>query len=342
MTGDRSLKPLLAKLVSGANLAEDEARDAFDIMMTGDATQAQMGAFLMALAMRGETIDEIVGAVRTMRGRMERVHAPAGAVDCCGTGGDGAHTLNVSTAAAFVVAGCGVPVAKHGNRAASSKSGAADVLEALGVRLDPPLAALENALAAHKVAFLMATRHHPSMRHVGPTRSELALRTLFNLTGPLANPAGVKRQLLGVALADKQQMMADVLQRLGAEAFWIAHGHGGLDELSLSGPSHVLALADGKRSEFTVAPADAGLAEAPLDAVRGGDAAFNAHALQQLLNGAGGAYRDIVILNAAATLIVAGRTNSLRDAAAMAVASIDEGRARRALDGLIQATQGTP
>jgi anthranilate phosphoribosyltransferase len=339
---ERSLKPLLAKLVGGAVLAEDEARDAFDVMMTGDATQAQMGAFLMALAMRGETIDEIVGAVRTMRDRMERVHAPAGAVDCCGTGGDGAHTLNVSTAAAFVVAGCGVPVAKHGNRAASSKSGAADVLEVLGVRLDPPLAALENALAMHKVAFLMATRHHPSMRHVGPTRGELALRTLFNLTGPLANPAGVKRQLLGVALGDKQRMMADVLQRLGADAFWIVHGHGGLDELSLSGPSQVIALADGKRSEFAVTPAEAGLEEAPLDAVRGGDAAYNAHALRQLLDGASGAYRDIVVLNAAATLIVAGAASSIRDAAGMAASSIDQGKAKRALDMLIQTTQGTP
>ncbi|GIL38504.1 anthranilate phosphoribosyltransferase [Roseiterribacter gracilis] len=339
---ERSLKPLLAKLVSGAILAEDEARHAFDVMMAGDATQAQMGAFLMALAMRGESIDEIVGAVRTMRARMERVHAPAGAVDCCGTGGDGAHTLNISTAAAFVVAGCGVPVAKHGNRAASSKSGAADVLEALGVRLDPPLAALENSLAMHKVAFLMATRHHPSMRHVGPTRGELALRTLFNLTGPLANPAGVKRQLLGVALADKQQMMADVLQRLGAEAFWIVHGHGGLDELSLSGPSHVIALADGKRSEFAIAPRDADLAEAPIDAVRGGDAEHNAHALRLLLDGTKGPYRDIVVLNAAATLIVAGAAGSIRDAAAMAASSVDQGKAKRALDGLIQVTQGTP
>ncbi|MDB5364522.1 MAG: anthranilate phosphoribosyltransferase [Rhodospirillales bacterium] len=339
---ERGLKPLLARLVSGATLAEDEARDAFDVMMGGDATPAQMGAFLMALAMRGETIDEIVGAVRTMRGRMERVQAPANAVDCCGTGGDGAHTLNVSTAAAFVVAGCGVPVAKHGNRAASSKSGAADVLEALGVRLDPPIAALENALAMHKVAFLMATRHHPSMRHVAPTRGELALRTLFNLTGPLANPAGVKRQLLGVALAEKQGVMADVLQRLGAEAFWIVHGHGGLDELSLSGPSHVVALSDGKRTEFALTPADAGLAEAPLDAVRGGDAGYNAHALRQLLDGAPGAYRDITVLNAAATLIVAGVTSSIRDAAGLAAASIDDGRARRALDGLIQVTQGTP
>ncbi len=342
MTSERSLKPLLAKLVGGAILAEDEARDAFDVMMSGNATQAQMGAFLMALAMRGEAIDEIVGAVRTMRARMERVQAPAGAVDCCGTGGDGAHTLNISTAAAFVVAGCGVPVAKHGNRAASSKSGAADVLEALGVRLDPPLAALENALAMHKVAFLMATRHHPSMRHVAPTRGELALRTLFNLTGPLANPAGVKRQLLGVALADKQKMMADVLQRLGAEAFWIVHGHGGLDELSLSGPSHVIALSDGKRSEFAVTPSDAGLAEAPIDAVRGGDADYNAHALRQLLDGMPGAYRDIVVLNAAATLIVAGAATSIRDAAGMATRSIDEGRAKRALTMLIQVTQGTP
>jgi anthranilate phosphoribosyltransferase len=339
---DHTLKPLLARLVSGARLSEDEARDAFERLMTGEATQAQMGAFLMALAMRGETIDEIVGAVRTMRSRMECVQAPAGAVDCCGTGGDGAHTLNISTAAAFVVAGAGVPVAKHGNRAASSKSGAADVLEALGVRLDAPLAAIENSLAAHKIAFLMATRHHPAMRHVAPTRAELAVRTLFNLTGPLANPAGVKRQLLGVPLPEKQQVLADVLQRLGSEAFWIVHGDGGLDELSLSGPSRVVALEAGVRSEFSVTPADADLPEAPIEAVRGGDAAYNAHALRQLLAGQHGAYRDIVLLNAAATLVVAGAATSLRDAAAMATASIDEGRARRALDGLVQATQGTP
>lgn len=331
------LKQVLARLVSGATLNEDEAEQAFATLMAGDATTAQVGAFLMALALRGETIDEMVGAARIMRLRMEPVHAPEGAIDCCGTGGDGAHTLNISTAVAFVLAGCGVPVAKHGNRAASSRSGAADVLEALGLRLDVPIAQLELALAKHNVAFLMATRHHPSMRHVGPARAELGLRTIFNFMGPLANPAGVKRQLIGVSTPTKQQAMIDVLRRLGAEAAWLVHGDGGLDEIALSGPTSVLSL-HGDRASFSIAPEDAGLVRAPLDAVRGGDAAFNAGALQRLLAGEAGAYRDIVLLNAAAALIVADRVSNLRDGAAMAAASIDQGKARAALAGLIQTT----
>ncbi len=347
------LKPALARLAAGATLTETEAEHAFDIIMSGEATPAQIGGLLMALRVRGETVAELTGAVRAMRARMSTVAAPEGAIDVCGTGGDNAGTLNVSTAVTFVVAGCGVPVAKHGNRALSSRTGGADVLAALGVDVDVRLDRLAGILRDVGCAFLFAPRHHPSMRHAAGPRVELGTRTIFNLLGPMANPAGVRRQLTGVFSPDWARPMAETLGRLGSEAAWIVHGQG-LDELTLAGDNLVVALADGAVREFTVTAADAGLPAAPANAIKGGDAAQNAAALLALLEGAPGPYRDTVVLNAAAALIVAGRVADpmadqaadpaadpaagLREAAALASKAIDSGAALAALERLRQTT----
>jgi len=290
-----ALKPVLAKVADGNTLGADEAEAAFDIIMSGDATDAQIGAFLMALRVRGETVDEITGAVRTMRAKALAVKAPDGAIDVVGTGGDGSGTYNISTAAAIVVAACGVPVAKHGNRALSSKSGAADVLAALGVNLDADMALVERSISEAGIGFLMAPRHHSAMKYVGPARVEMGTRTIFNLLGPLSNPAGVKRQFTGVFARDWIEPLANVLKNLGCEAAWVVHGSDGLDEMTTTGPTYVAELKNGKVKTFEVTPEDAGLPTARPADLKGADAQHNADALTAVLDGAEGAYRDVVL-----------------------------------------------
>ncbi|RYI99838.1 MAG: anthranilate phosphoribosyltransferase [Acetobacteraceae bacterium] len=332
-----TLKPVLARLATGETLGESEAEAAFGIIMAGEATPAQIAGLLMAMRVRGETVPELTGAVRAMRSRMQAIEAPPGAIDIVGTGGDSSGSLNISTTTALVVAGCGVPVAKHGNRALSSKSGAADALAALGINLDVPLDRLEAVLAQAGMVFLMAPRHHAALRHAAGPRVELGTRTIFNLLGPLANPARVRRQLTGAYAAAWLRPMAETLLRLGTEAAWVVHGQG-LDEIALSGETQVVALEAGSLREFTIAPEDAGLERAPPEAIRGGEPAENAQALTALLAGAPGPYRDIVLLNAAAALVVAGRTRDLREGAAQAARAIDSGAASAVLGRLKDAT----
>ena len=329
------LKPLLAKVADGTTLSAEEAEAAFDIIMSGQATDAQIGAFLMALRVRGETVDEITGAVRTMRAKALAVKAPAGAIDVVGTGGDGSGTYNISTAAAIVVAACGVPVAKHGNKALSSKSGAADVLAALGVNLDADLALVEKSISDAGIGFMMAPRYHSAMKYVGPARVEMGTRTLFNLLGPLSNPAGVKRQFTGVFAKDWVEPLAKVLGNLGCEAAWVVHGADGLDEMTTTGPSFVAQLKDGEITTFEVTPEDAGLPEAKPEDLKGGDAATNAKALNAVLDGDPGPYRDVVVYNAAGALIVAGKAQDLKQGCAMAAAAIDDGKAKETLEKMI-------
>jgi len=332
------LKPLIAIAAGGRSLDESQAEQAFDILFSGDATPAQIGGFLMALRVRGETVPEIVGAVRAMRGKMLRIEAPPGIVDTCGTGGDGAGTLNISTASAIVTAAAGVPVAKHGNRAASSKTGAADVLAALGVNIDADMALVKEALWKANMCFLMAPRHHNAMRHVGPSRVELGTRTIFNLMGPLSNPAGAKRQLVGVFARQWVQPLAEVLGRLGTERAWVVHGSDGLDEITTTGESHVAELKDGRVTQFEVSPETAGLARAKPADLKGADAATNAAAITGLLAGERGPYRDIVLLNSAAALLIAGKANDLKAGAALAAQAIDSGKAKAVLAGLVAIT----
>ena len=333
----QDLKPLLARLASGESLSAGAAEHAFTIIMSGDATPAQIGALLMAMRVRGETVPEITGAVRAMRARMTAIEAPDGAIDVCGTGGDGAGTLNVSSAVTFVVAACGVPVAKHGNRALSSRTGGADVLTELGVNVDAPMEHLSGILRDAGAVFLFAPRHHPSMRHAAGPRVELGTRTIFNILGPLSNPARVKRQLTGVFSPDWTRPMAETLAELGHVAAWLVHGMG-LDELTVAGDNQVTALADGAIRTFTVTPEDAGLARAPVEAIKGGDSAFNAEALLGVLRGSHGAYRDTVLLNAAAALIVAGRATDLREGAGLAARAIGTGAALNALETMRRVT----
>ncbi len=328
---------MLARLAAGATLSEQEAEQAFHVIMSGEATPAQIGGLLMAMRVRGETVAELTGAVRALRARMTALEAPEGAIDVCGTGGDNSGTLNVSTAVTFVLAGCGVPVAKHGNRALSSRTGGADVLAALGVNIEVPLDRLAAILRDAGCAFLFAPRHHPSMRHAAGARVELGTRTIFNLLGPLSNPAGVRRQLTGVFAAEWARPMADTLARLGTQAAWIVHGQG-LDELTVAGDSQVVALLDGTVRSFTITPEDAGLPRAPIEAIRGGDAAQNAAALLALLEDASGPYRDTVLLNAAAALIVAGRATHLREGVELAGEALASGRALAVLERLRRET----
>jgi anthranilate phosphoribosyltransferase len=332
-----TLKPVLARLAAGECLAETEAEAAFGVIMAGEATPAQIAGLLMAMRVRGETVAELTGAVRAMRARMNAIEAPPGTIDIVGTGGDSSGSLNISTATALVVAGCGVPVAKHGNRALSSRSGAADALSALGINLDVPLGRLEAVLATAGMVFLMAPRHHASMRHAAGPRVELGTRTIFNLLGPLANPARVKRQLTGAFSAQWLRPMAETLARLGTDHAWVVHGQG-LDEIALSGETQVVALEDGAIREFTVTPEDAGLERAPPEAIRGGEPAENAAALLALLDGTAGPYRDIVLLNAAAALVVAGKAPDLRTGAGLAARAIDTGAAAGVLARLKEAT----
>ena len=328
-------KTYLAKVASGTPLSFDEARAAFDIVMSGDATPSQIGGFLMALRVRGETIDEISGAVATMRAKMLPVSAPADAIDIVGTGGDASGTYNVSTCAAFIVSGAGVPVAKHGNRALSSRSGAADTLAALGINIEVGPERIGACIREAGLGFMFAPSHHSAMRHVGPSRVELGTRTLFNLLGPLSNPAGVKRQLVGVFAPEWVEPLAHVLKDLGAEAVWVVHGEG-LDEMTTTGPTRIAELRNGTVRMFEVEPSQAGLTTTTPDMLKGGEAAQNAKALKAVLDGAPGAYRDIAILNAAGALVVADKAADIAEGARMAAQSIDSGAARARLDDLIR------
>ncbi len=336
------MKDVLATLATGATLSTLEAERAFGIIMSGDATAAQIGAFLMALRVRGETVDEITGAVRTMRAKALHIAAPKGAIDIVGTGGDGSGSYNVSTGTALVVAGCGVPVAKHGNRAVSSKSGAADVLTALGVNNDADMTLVKKAIWEAGIGFLMAPRHHSAMRYVGGPRVELGIRTIFNILGPLSNPAGVKRQLTGTFARQWLVPMAQTLANLGCEAAWVVHGSDGLDELTTTGPSYVAVLENGGVREMEVSPADAGLPTAKPEDLLGGTPEHNAQAIRDLVAGKKGPYSDIVLFNAAGALIVAGKATDLKDGAAMAAESIDQGKAAAALEKLIAITNEPP
>ncbi len=334
---DSNLKPAIARLARGETLSEAEAEATFGIIMSGEATPAQIAGLLMMMRLRGETVAEMVGAVRAMRARMSAVTVPLGAMDVCGTGGDGAGTLNVSTAVTFVLAGLGVPVAKHGNRALSSRTGGSDVLSELGVNVEVPLDRLPGVIEQAGCAFMFAPRHHAALRHAAGPRVELGTRTIFNLLGPMTNPGRVTRQLTGVFDPVWARPMAETLAELGTTHAWIVHGQG-LDELTVAGESQVVTLTDGHITERTVVPEEAGLPRSPLTAIKGGEAPENARALLALLQGAPGAYRDTVVLNSAAALVVAGRSDSLMDGAAQAAAAIEEGAALAALDRLRQAT----
>ena len=331
------LKPLLAHVAAGRSLSEDQAEAAFDIIMSGNATASQIGAFLMALRVRGETVEEIAGAARIMRAKAIAVDAPAGTIDTCGTGGDSSGSFNISTASALVVAGCGVPVAKHGNRALSSKSGSADVLRALGVNIDADFAIVRQCLWEIGLGFLMAPRHHSATRHVAPTRIELGTRTIFNLLGPLSSPAKAPRQLVGVFAPEWVRPMAEVLGRLGSERAWVVHGSG-LDELTTVGATIVAALEDGKVETFEVVAEDVGLPPARLEDLHGGEPEHNARLMRDLLAGTGGPLRDIVLLNSGAALLIAGRAASLEAGIELAARSLDAGAARQVLEDLVART----
>jgi anthranilate phosphoribosyltransferase len=328
-------KALIAKAATGATLTREEAARGFDRMMSGEATPSQMGGLLMALRVRGETVEEITGAVTAMREKMLRVTAPPDAIDVVGTGGDASGSYNISTCAAFIVAGAGVPVAKHGNRALSSRSGAADVLGALGVKIEIAADDVGRCISETGIGFMFAPAHHPAMKNVGPTRVELGTRTIFNLLGPLSNPAGVKRQMVGVFSRQWVEPLAQVLKNLGSESAWVVHGSDGLDEITISGPTHVAALENGAVRMFEISPEDVGFRRAGPEAVRGGDADENAAALLAVLKGKPGAFRDVAILNAAAGLVVAGRAKDLQQGVVLATKSIDSGEAAGRLDRLI-------
>ena len=333
MSGDiADFRGLLAKVGNGERLTLDEAERAFGIMTAGDATPAQMGAFLMGLKVRGETAEELAGGARVLRAKVEAVKAPPGAIDIVGTGGDHHGTYNVSSCSAFVVAGAGVPVAKHGNRAFTSKSGSADVLAALGIGLELPIETLEKALREANVCFLMAPRHHGAMRNVAGPRVELApSRTIFNLLGPMSNPALVKRQLVGVFDRRWVRPVAEALGQVGLERALVVNGQDGMDELTTTTKSWAALLDAGKVTELEIAPEDIGLKRATIANLKGGDATHNAEAIKAVLRGEKSAFRDIVVLNSAAALWVAGKAKDLKEGAALAIDSIDSGKAAQAL-----------
>ncbi len=330
-----AFRAIVGKVATGATLTREEASGAFDRMMSGEATPSQMGALLMALRVRGETVDEITGAVATMRSKMLRVTAPPNAIDVVGTGGDASGSFNISTCAALIVAGAGVPVAKHGNRALSSRSGAADVLTALGVKIDLAPDAIAQCITEAGIGFMFAPAHHPATKNVAATRVELGTRTIFNLLGPLSNPAGVRRQMVGVFSKHWTQPLAQVLKNLGAERAWVVHGSDGLDEITTSGPTSVAALEDGQVKTFEISPEVLGLRKVKPEALRGGDAATNAEAVLNVLQGKASAFRDVALLNAAAALVVAGAAKDLKDGLHAAAHSVDSGEAEGRLDRLI-------
>ena len=328
-------RALIGKVATGTALGREEAATAFEQMMAGEATPSQMGALLMALRVRGETVDEITGAVSAMRAKMLRVKAPADAIDVVGTGGDASGSFNISTCAALIVAGAGVPVAKHGNRALSSKSGAADVLAALGVNIDLTPEQIAHCIGEAGIGFMFAPSHHPAMKNVGPTRVELGTRTIFNLLGPLSNPASVRRQMVGVFSKQWTEPLAQVLKNLGAERAWVVHGSDGLDEITTAGPTTVTSLEGGEVRTFEISPEDVGLARVKPEVLRGGDASANASAVQDVLEGKKTPFRDVALFNAAAALVVAGKAKDLKAGLDLATHSVDSGEAEGRLDRLI-------
>ena len=333
------MRPAISALAGGKLPAPEALEAAFDALMDGEADLAEIGGFLIGLAALGENPAVLTTGAKAMRARMTPVNAPAGAIDTCGTGGDARGTWNISTAAALVAAAAGAVVAKHGNKAASSKSGSAEVLDSSGVNLMATPEQIERALDEAGVAFLFAQAHHGAVRHVAPARKTLGVRTVFNLLGPLSNPAGTRRQLLGVFDRRWLVPMAEALRDLGAERAWIVHGEDGLDEITTTGATHIASLeADGSVREFTVTPEDAGLPRASLDDLKGGEPAENAAALHRLLDGERGAYRDIVLFNASAALVLAGKADGLKDGVALAAAAIDDGRAAGTLNKLVHIT----
>jgi len=335
------IKALIATAVTRP-LTRAEAEAAFTLLFQGEATPSQIGGFLMTLRTRGESVDEYAAAAAVMRAKCRPVRAPEGAMDIVGTGGDGKGTLNISTATAFVVAGAGVVVAKHGNRNLSSKSGAADALGQMGINVMVGPAVVERALNEIGIGFMMAPMHHPATAHVMPTRAELGTRTIFNILGPLTNPAGVKRQLTGAFSADVIRPMAETLAALGSQKAWLVHGGDGTDEISIAAPTRVAILDHGTITETLIHPEDAGLPVHPFEAIMGGTPEANGRALMALLDGATGAYRDAVLLNTAAALIVADRVNTLREGVEIARESIDSGTAKSKVTALAKLTSAKP
>ncbi|WP_411820381.1 anthranilate phosphoribosyltransferase [Hyphococcus formosus] len=336
-----SFTPHLARATSGTPLTPDEMREAMNALFSGNANDIEIAGFLCALRARGETVEEIAAAAQTMRDHALKVDAPDDVVDTCGTGGDGAGTYNISTAAALIVAGAGARVAKHGNKSASSKSGSSEVLEAVGVKLDIPPALITRCITEANVGFMFAALHHKAVGHVVNARKTLGVRTMFNVLGPLSNPASAKRQVMGVFARDLVRPIAEVMPLLGVTNAWVVHGEDGLDELTTTGKTHVAAVENGKVREFDVTPEDAGLDRAKASDLTGGDPAENAVALRDLLDGKKSAYRDISVLNAAAALIVAGKADNLNDAARLAEQSIDSGSAKTALENLVRISNET-
>lgn len=335
-----AFKDIISKVADGNTLSLAEAREAFEVILSGSATPSQLGGFLMALRVRGESISEVTGAVATMRAKMLPVEAPADAIDIVGTGGDSSGSYNISTCTAIVVAGCGVPVAKHGNRSLSSKSGAAEALSELGVNIDIGPDKIAECLNKAGIGFMFAPLHHAAMKHVGPTRMELGTRTIFNLLGPLSNPAGVKRQMVGVFDRKWVEPVAQSLKELGSERVWVVHGSDGMDEITTTGPTFVCELKDGEIRSFEISPAEVGLPVADPQDLKGGLPAENAKALREVLAGAKNAYRDIVLFNSAASLLVADKVNNLKDGVEMASAAIDNGSAADTLEKLVAASNG--
>lgn len=335
-----NFKDYIAKVAGGASLSREDARQAFEIILSGEATPSQLGGFLMALRVRGETIDEVTAAVDTMRSKMLPVKAPADAVDIVGTGGDSTGSYNISTCTSIVVAGCGVPVAKHGNRSLSSKSGSSEALAQLGVNIDIGPDKISECIDKAGIGFMFAPLHHSAMKHVGPTRVELGTRTIFNLLGPLSSPAGVKRQMLGVFAREWVEPIAEVLRNLGSKHVWVVHGSDGMDEITTTGVSYVTELKDGAIRSFEIHPSDAGLPLARIEDLKGGEPAENARALREVLQGAHNPYRDVVLFNAAASLIIAGRCETLTEGVALAAQSLDSGAAADRLEKLVAVSNG--
>lgn len=331
-----ALKPFLEQAAEGESFTEEEMREAMSVLLSGKASDAEIAGFLMALRVRGATVEEITAGVEAMRAVALKVEAPEDAIDTCGTGGDGADTFNISTAVAFIVAGAGVPVAKHGSTAASSRSGSAEVLRELGVKLEIPPEQISRCIKKAGVGFMFAALHHQAVKNVMPARRALGVRTLFNVLGPLSNPAGAKRQLMGVYSRDLLRPAAEVMRKLGVEAAWVVHGSDGLDELTTTGPSYVAELRRGIVREFMVSPDIAGLATCDIEDLRGGEPAENAASIRKLLDGDTGPFRDIAVLNAGAALVISGKASDLGEGVRLAQTSIDKGDAKKAMEGLVR------
>lgn len=336
--GSNTIQDILTTLAKGEDLPREDAEKAFQIIMNGGATPAQIGAFLIGLRIKGETVDEITAGAHILRSKAATLSAAENAIDTCGTGGDMKYTLNISTAVAIVVAGCGVPVAKHGNRSISSASGSSDVLKSLGVNITADAETSERALKECNLCFMMAPLYHKAVRHVADVRVELGLRTIFNLLGPLANPAGTKRQIVGVYDRKWCAPLAHVLQNLGATHAWVVSGDDGMDEITTTTTSHIVELKDGTIREFSLDPADYGIEYITEMDLRGEDGEYNAKAMSKLLSGEKGAYRDIVLLNSAAALIIAGKCDSIEDGLLLAAKSIDSRKAIQTLGALKEIT----